>query len=225
MVALKTFQNLTHERQEEIITVCLEEFALHEYQAASLSTIVSNLKLAKGSFYRYFENKQSLFFFLLNHCTEVRLKNDEAYINNATTDFFELMTQHFAAKIQFDKQFPLHSAFLYNVLQEKNNDELGNIQLISKLKTIEIIKKLVEIQTKKEILRTDIDIDTISFMVFQTQLLILDYIALTYKIDFRENIRNNKRLYDLPEKVLTKVSAHFIEILKNGIINNKKHKK
>src|SRR4030095_8441587 len=153
MVALKTFKNLPPVRQEEIISVCLEEFALHEYQTASLSTIVANLNLAKGSFYRYFENKQSLYFFLLDHCTEIRLKNDEEFINNKSADIFQLMVQHFAAKIQFDKKFPLHSAFLYNVMQEKNNDELGNIQLTSKLKVFKIIKQLVATHTKNKVLR------------------------------------------------------------------------
>lgn len=218
MVALKTFNNLSFERQEEIIAVCLEEFALHEYQAASLSTIVNKLGLAKGSFYRYFESKQSLYFFLLDYCTEIRLKNDEAHIPDASVDFFELIVQHFSAKIRFDHKFPLHSAFLYNVMQEKNNDELGNVQLISKLKVLQIIKELVDKQTGEQVLRTDIPMETIAFMVFQTQLLITDYIALTYAVDFRENIRNRNRLYDLPEKELTEICRQFVEILKNGII-------
>jgi TetR/AcrR family transcriptional regulator len=222
MVALKTFNNLPETRRDEIITACLEEFALHEYETASLSTIVTSLKLAKGSFYRYFESKQALYLFLLDHCTDVRLKNDEKYINNSTSDFFELLAQHFAAKIQFDKRFPLHSAFLYNVMQEKNNDELGNIQLTSKLKVLEIIKHLVATQTKKKVLRSDLDNDTISFMILHTQLLIIDYIAITYKIDFRENIRHKKPLYSLPEKELLRISRYFIEILKNGIINKQK---
>jgi AcrR family transcriptional regulator len=221
MVALKTFKNLPLDRQEEIISVCLEEFALHEYQTASLSTIVSNLNLAKGSFYRYFESKQSLYFFLLDHCTEVRLKNDEIFIKNESTDIFELMVQHFDAKVQFDKKFPLHSAFLYNVMQEKNNDELGNIQLTSKLKVLEIIKQLVKSNTKKKVLRNDIDSDTISFMVLQTQFLITDYIAIKYKVDYRANIRSKKQLYNLPDIEINKISKRFVEILKNGITNNK----
>jgi TetR/AcrR family transcriptional regulator len=78
MVALKTFNNLTLKRREEIITACLEEFPLHEYETASLSNIVNMLGLAKGSFYRYFENKQSLYFFLLDDCTAARLRHDQA---------------------------------------------------------------------------------------------------------------------------------------------------
>lgn len=221
MVALKTFKNLPTDRQDEIILVCLQEFALHEYQTASLSTIITKLNLAKGSFYRYFENKQTLYYFLLDYCTQIRLKNDEKYINNSTDEIFELMVQHFSAKIQFDKNYPLQSAFLNNVMHEKNNDELGNIQQTSKIKLLEMLKGLLSNQTNRKILRTDIDLNAISFMILQTQLLIHEYIGMKYKLDFRANIRNKKQLYDLPQKELLKISKDFVEILKNGISKNK----
>ena len=50
MVALKTFQNLPAERQQEIIQVSLREFAVKGFELASLSDIISSLGLAKGSF-------------------------------------------------------------------------------------------------------------------------------------------------------------------------------
>ena len=217
MVALKTFNNLPADRQQIIIETALEEFALNEYETASLSNIISNLQLAKGSFYRYFENKQSLYFFLLEHCTECRVKNDDAFIQKNTDDLFELISQHFAAKVHFDKTYPLHSAFLHNVLQEKNNDELGNIQLTSKLQVLEMIKKLVVKYTRKKVLRNDIEMDTIAYTILQTQLSITEFIANQYKVDYRHNIRHKKPLYNIPDKELKKISNHFIEILKNGI--------
>ncbi len=221
MVALKTFNNLSPERQEEIILVSLEEFALHEYQSASLSDIISKLNLAKGSFYRYFENKQTLYFFLLNHCIKERIKNDAEFINHSTTNFFELMVQHLIAKIQFDKKYPLHSAFIYNVMQEKASDELGNIQLTSKLKALEVIKPLVSEAVKKKVLRKDIDIDAIAFVVFRVQFMILEYIEMKYKVDYRKNIIERKPLYNFSEKEMIKTAKLFAEILKDGIANKK----
>ena len=218
MVALKTFKNLTTERQAEIIAVCLEEFALHEYQTASLSTIVSNLKLAKGSFYRYFENKQTLYFFLFDYCTEVRLKNDKSFIKTETTDIFDLMLQHFESKIKFDKLFPLESAFLQNVLVERNNDELGNIQLKSKSKILVMIKNLVKKQVEIGNLRQDIDINVISFLMLQIQISIVDFIALNLNIDFRARIKTEKKLHNISEKKMLEISKQFIAVLKNGII-------
>ena len=53
--------NLTEERKKEIIDTCLREFALHDYNEVSLSKIIAELGLAKGSFYRYFETKRDLY--------------------------------------------------------------------------------------------------------------------------------------------------------------------
>jgi TetR/AcrR family transcriptional regulator len=222
MVALKTFYNLSEDRRNEIISVCLEEFALHEYETASLSNIVSKLDLAKGSFYRYFESKKTLYLFLLEHCIEVRLKNDEKIIGPDAMDFPEAMVRQFAAKIQYDKKYPMHSAFLYNVMQEKNNDELGNIQLDIKKKIITMIKAKIKPWIRNEQITGDIHIDTISFLILQTQLSIFDYIAIKYDIDFRKNIREKKVLYDLPEKDLLLISKQFVGLLQNGISVNKK---
>ncbi len=219
MVALKTFTNLPTARQEEIIAASLEEFALHEYETASLSNIVAKLGLAKGSFYRYFESKKSLYLFLLNHCINVRLEHDSGLINKEETDFFELMVQHFAAKISYDKRYPLHSAFLYNVMNEKNNDELGNIQLESRKKVLEVIKKMVTGWVDGGMLRTDVDADSMSFLVLNTQISVFDYLTLKYGIDIRKNIREKKLLYELPESELIKTSRLFVDLLKNGIGN------
>ena len=68
MVALRTFINLSPERQKEIIENSLKEFALNEYQTASISNIVTDLGIAKGSFYRYFESKKDLYFYLIDYC-------------------------------------------------------------------------------------------------------------------------------------------------------------
>ena len=220
MVALKTFKNLPVERQEEIIAVCLEEFALHEYQAASLSTIVTNLNLAKGSFYRYFENKKTLYFFLLEYCIDKRIKSDAEYIKDPSAEIFDLMLEHLVAKMQFDKKFPLHSAFIYNVMQEKNSDELGNIQLTSKLKALDAIKPLIKASIKNKSIRKDLDPDTLAFMVFKIQFMILEYIEMTYKIDFRKNIRDKKPLYNFSEKEMIKTARIFVGVLKNGIANH-----
>lgn len=217
MVALKTFTNLPVERQSEIIAICLEEFALHEYRNASLSTVVANLNLAKGSFYRYFENKHTLYFYLLDYCTKTRLKSDNDYIKNQPSDIFELILLHFEAKIHFDKKFPLESAFLQNVLEERNNDEIGNIQFKNKSKILDIIKSLVSEQIEKSNLRKDIDIDIIAFLILQTQISMFDFIAIKHKIDFREYIKSEKKIHNISDKKMLEIAKQFVEILKNGM--------
>ncbi|WOK04468.1 TetR/AcrR family transcriptional regulator [Imperialibacter roseus] len=219
MVALKTFNNLPQERQQEIIGVCLEEFAFNDYQSASLSTIIKKLNLAKGSFYRYFESKQSLYFYLLDYAVQQRLANDKGFIKQPPEDFFDLIILHFRAKVHFDKTQGVVSAFLYNVLREKNTEELGNIQAIRKQKALDIMYQLVDQYVENGQLRNDIDRKILAWHVLQTQLSIFEFMELHYQQDFRQNIQNNKQLYNLPEEELVAIARQFVEIQKNGFKN------
>jgi AcrR family transcriptional regulator len=219
MVALKTFTNLPEDRQNEIIDICLREFAVNGYQNASLGNIIAKLDIAKGSFYRYFENKKSLYLFLLDHCAETRLKHDAKVVPDPSTDFFDRMLQHFKGKIKFDTAFPLPSAFLHTVLEEKNNDEITDIQFHSKEKILKLIRPLVTQLVKDKKLRRDIDLQLISYMALQMNLSILDYLAHKHKIDYRKNIREGKPLYTISEKEMLKIGKEFMEVFRSGIAN------
>jgi len=137
-MSLQTFKNLPIERQKEIIELSLKEFAFKEYESASLSAIIKNLNLAKGSFYRYFKNKKSLYLYLLNYVIEFRLQNEKNILDGSIVNFFDMMVENFAAKIRFDIEYPLFGAFLHNVMQEKNSEELGDIQAEIKNKILKM---------------------------------------------------------------------------------------
>lgn len=222
MVALKMFNNLTEKRLQEIILMCSKEFAFKEFH--SISTIVSKLKIAKGSFYRYFESKQALYCFLLDHGIQKRLKSNQENITTKPSGFFELIVEHSVGKRRFDKKYPLHSAFLYSVMQEKNSNELGNIQLTVKTKALKAVKPLVKEAINEKVFRKDIDLETISFLVYRMQFTILEYLELKYKIDFRQNIKDQKPFYNLSENEVIKTAKTFLEIFKNGIINQDNNK-
>jgi TetR/AcrR family transcriptional regulator len=219
MVALKTFQNLTADKQEDVVRESLREFALHGYEVASLSNVITRLGLAKGSFYRYFESKQALYLFLLENCTALRLQFDSEHVDSTLGDLSGLLMEHYGAKIKFDKQFPLHSAFLYSVLQEKNNDELRDIHLENKQKILQVTQKVIAGLAKNKAIRKGVDINVLSFMIADMQVMILNYVQSRYQIDFRENIRNGKPLYSLPEREMLSIAKAFVDMLCNGVIN------
>ena len=62
----QTFFNLPEEKRDLIVDLAIEEFSGHDYDLASVSRIVSKANIAKGSFYQYFEDKQDLYFYLLD---------------------------------------------------------------------------------------------------------------------------------------------------------------
>ncbi len=61
-----TFFNLPPEKREQILQLAMAEFAANDYERASISRIVAQAGIAKGSFYQYFEDKADLYTYLLD---------------------------------------------------------------------------------------------------------------------------------------------------------------
>lgn len=216
---LKTFLNLSEERKQEILDASYEEFALNTYSNASLSNIIKKLGLAKGSFYRYFKSKKELYLFLLHHATEKRLGNVMEMLESEDKSLYEKLVENFALKIKFDLKYPVISGFLYNVMLEKNNEEIGNIEKIMRDEIDILIKRLLEIHIRKGEIRKEIDIDILSFTILQVQVGIYDYVEKKYNLDFRTNIKEKKPVFSLPENEMMEIIVAFAGVLEKGFIN------
>ena len=68
----ETFFNLPEDKRQRIIDLSLAEFAQNDYDTASISRIVAQAGIAKGSFYQYFENKEDLYTYLLTLGAEAK---------------------------------------------------------------------------------------------------------------------------------------------------------
>lgn len=64
-MAKPTFERLPAARRDCVVDAAIAEFAERSYAEASLSRIARNSKVAKGSFYQYFEDKLDLYRYLL----------------------------------------------------------------------------------------------------------------------------------------------------------------
>ena len=212
----QTFINLSIERQEEILQVAFEEFALKGYQNASLSIIIKKLGLAKGSFYRYFLNKKDLFAYLVENSISRRLSKLDKLISQDGIDFFELIKQNFIEKIRFDNKYPVIGAFLYQIMHEKDNSEVSDIIKNLFNNIILQTKYIVTLEKFKHQL-VDIEPEMIAFQIFHMQLWLYDYVAYKYNIDYEANIRKQKPIFDISEEQLGQLIDQSITMLKNGI--------
>ncbi|MGD9994112.1 MAG: TetR/AcrR family transcriptional regulator [Salinivirgaceae bacterium] len=215
-MALKTFQNLKPERREEILMICYREFALKGYQSASLSEIIKQLGLAKGSFYRYFTNKKELYAHLIQHASERRLSKLNQLIDHPEIDFFELIRQNFYDKLKFDIENPVIAGFLYQVMHERENHEVADVINALYQSVIGITRSIVEMEKFSKQLKSK-DAELVAFQVFHMQLWLYDYVAYKYRIDFQANIKNGKPVLNLSEADLHRIIDVSVAMLKNGI--------
>ncbi|MGE7881989.1 TetR/AcrR family transcriptional regulator [Bacillus sp. NPDC094077] len=74
----QTFFNLEREKKEVLIQAAMKEFSRVPLFEASISNIIKDAGIPRGSFYQYFEDKEDVFFFLLNDHTK---KDNEKLIS------------------------------------------------------------------------------------------------------------------------------------------------
>ena len=216
----KTFNNLSSERQSEILEVAYREFILNDYQSASLSNIIKKLSLAKGSFYRYFNSKKELYFYLLEKSTRERCDTLDKRLHDPEIDLYQLMIINWQDKIEFERQHPLESAFQYRVFRERYNEDLGDMEIQMKREIMQKIKQIITTRFSEDI-RSDMELDLIAYHIIQAQVGMYDYLAIRFGDDLLENIRTGKPLYSLHKTEFEKLIGDFSKLIRNGISNKK----
>ncbi len=112
------FLNLPMEKQGQIVQASLREFAENGYDRASTNRIVEQARISKGVLFKYFDDKESLFLYVV----EIALK---AYVDafpaeDATSfdDPFHWLKEVTMRKIRFSQKHPLIYRFLARIAKE-----------------------------------------------------------------------------------------------------------
>lgn len=213
---LQTFFNLDNERKKQILQASYEEFAFSTYQLASVSNIVKKLGVAKGSFYRYFENKFDLYSYLIRSVYEMRMDQLDDPLEKEDLSFFEIIRENFRNKIKFDLNHPLESIFLYNAMQESHEEETGAVinELISGV--LKFTSQLIQKHQEEGKLNLFVSPKLAAYFIFQSQLGIYEYLAAFKGINFKDSIKNG-RLFSVSEDEIMKTVDEMLEIIKSGL--------
>ncbi|NLL43965.1 MAG: TetR/AcrR family transcriptional regulator [Firmicutes bacterium] len=102
----QTFFNLEPERREAIIKAAVEEFAQAPFEQASLTKIVENCGIAKGSMYQYFKDKRDLYLYIVDLAYEQK----RAYVAKAFAkegDIFSVLEEYYQESYAFALDHPL----------------------------------------------------------------------------------------------------------------------
>lgn len=69
------FFTLAKDKQSRIIEAAIGEFSKEIYQDASINQIIKEAEISRGSFYQYFEDKDDLFFYILENIIQFALNS------------------------------------------------------------------------------------------------------------------------------------------------------
>ena len=154
----QTFFNLPEEKRALIIDVALDEFADNDYDAASISRIVSRAGIAKGSFYQYFDDKDDLYAYLLT--TSVQKKAEVFSLDQPDPEhvgIFNYLRWIFAGSAEFEAAYPRFSRLGYRMLRGGASENRMFQQLVDS--SIAYYRSLVTIGKAQGDIAADIDDD------------------------------------------------------------------
>lgn len=117
-----TFFNLKQEKIEKIEEALIKEFSRNSFEQASISNIIKEAKIPRGSFYQYFEDKEDAIKYVIKKF--IILEHDKIYnfLLETKGDIFEVAVKIYddTVDIALNKG---HLKLIKNILQElrKNN--------------------------------------------------------------------------------------------------------
>lgn len=206
-----TFNNLSEDRKKEILNVSFEEFALSDYESASLANIIKKLDIAKGSFYRYFKNKSDLYFYLSQFADAQVAINFSRHFDNSGGDFFQDWTNFIMSLSGIEETYPMLLRFRFRAAFEQSR-EVTSIQNKEKHQDrTRIISNMIRTYQEKGMVSKEIDLDFLSLLMVFYNFAISEYINLKYEIP------ENSPIYPVNKTSYMQDIVKCIDMIKRGV--------
>ena len=214
-----TFFNLKEEKRNKIFNVALKEFAVNDYNSASINNIVEKAGISKGSMYQYFANKKDLYLYLLDQASHKKLKFISEHTEETKEDFFAMLKAMHLEGARFDLTHPKYSKLIINAMNESASEKLGDIGSVLKKRSDQFFEDYIINAQREGKLRSDIDSKLLSFLVSRLSITLIDFVTEKYDFSYQELIKNNINKMPIPDQELEDILGDFIVVLKKGLQN------
>lgn len=201
----ETFEKLPVSKKEQILQVCIEEFALNGYGNASTNTIVKRLGISKGVLFLYFKNKSSLYMYIITYLTKLLTNEFFERIPNKETigslDIFEHLGEFYNILIQ---EKPIILKFMLDALLNPPADLAEAIEYEHNYAHMEAMKRI-----NTDNLRKDVDPQMVIDMLHMVSYHVGQMVYKEYRgqiDDFKENVSKYTDAY-----------KRYINIIKYGV--------
>lgn len=200
----ETFFNLPDEKRERIIETAIDEFAEYSYEGASITRIVDNANIAKGSFYQYFEDKKDLFKHILDITAEKKLMYITGLLKDLEKlDFFQAFREMYVAGIRFAKEHPRLSKIGNSLVKGADVKLMQEILGEAIPKSNEFIKGMLLRGVQRGEIAPGIDVDIVAYMLTELSISISEYFI--------------KEMGAEDDMEILKLADKMISVVENGI--------
>ncbi len=212
-----TFIKLKLEKRQRITDIALRAFALQDYEAVSITRLMQELALPKGSFYQYFEDKKDLYFYLFEHFQQKKETITAQYVSKTTAHFFDFWEELLVGELQYHWENPVEWSFWLNAHRERNSLEIGNLQMLILQRMAQQLLGTLRQESKHGYIRQDLNIELSAYFFAQTGDAITQFILHKYNLNLAENIRESKTLPAFPTIEVRIVVSQWLAMLKRSV--------
>ena len=156
----QTFFNLKEDKKEKIEKALIKEFSRNSFEKASISNIILEANIPRGSFYQYFEDKEDAIYYIIDKYLEKEKNKIYQYLLRNKGDIFETAVNIYEDMAKITERDENERLFK-NILQEVKKN---NINIFGECKEMLRSKRTIEKMINKEELKIENDDDLPYFL-------------------------------------------------------------
>lgn len=147
-----TFFNLKEEKRLKIENAPVKEFSRGTLEEASISNIVQEAGIPRGSFYQYFEDKEDAIKFIIQKFIDIEHENINNFLKQTNGNIFETAIKIYDYMVQQSLEHNETVKLVTNVLQELRKNNVNILDMKNKENEIMLInKEILNIQKEDDL--------------------------------------------------------------------------
>jgi len=149
------FYKLDTDKQKMIIDTALEEFAAKGFSGSSINKISKKAGLSAGNLYYYFENKEDLYFTII----DIVFKNVQGINEDNTLSFWEAIERSVRQRIEVAKDNRNAGLLLNRLFANGISSNDCEVEKITRDKVQGELKRIFDEGIQQGIIRTDMPLE------------------------------------------------------------------
>lgn len=202
---MTSFEKLSQEKKEHIVTVCMRNFMEKGYNLANTVDMAKLCGIAKGSLFHYFGSKKDLFLYLVRLCSERVMAETRHRLSCIKGEsFLDRVRESVMIKMALPAQFPKETAFLAKAFSDINHEAAQELRALATAYTAETkaLNRQYIGDLEPELLREDIQPDDARFYVQNLLDSVTTRLLQQYAAKRQELLDNTQIISDELEKAM-----------------------
>lgn len=203
----KLFFELNEDKQRKIISVGISEIAAYGYTNSSTNRIVKSSGISKGSLFKYFSNKEELYFFILDTVTADFIESMKKKESDLSKELFQRVIEYSVLEFSWYIQNPEKAKLIISAFTKSDTEIYRKTIERYGTKQLDIYNSLVE------------DIDLSNFRWYKKKTIdILKWFLKGFNEEFLENTQTESCSFEHLQNEYLKNLIEYMEILKLGLL-------